>query len=83
MEATRARGFAITSGRIVAQYRGVAIAVGNGIGGVPASLSVVAVAERLDPRRVEQVARILIREEKSLREMLAIAPAGPTESSVP
>ena len=83
VEATRARGFAITSGRIVAQYRGVAIAVGNGIGGVPASLSVVAVAERLDPRRVEQVARILIREEKSLREMLAIAPAGPTESPVP
>ncbi|UPY38902.1 IclR family transcriptional regulator [Sediminicoccus sp. KRV36] len=83
VEATRARGFAITSGRIVARYRGVAIAVGNGIGGVPASLSVVAVAERLDPRRIEQVARILIREEKSLREMLAIAPAGQTESPLP
>lgn len=80
VEATRARGFAITSGRIVARYRGVAIAVGNGIGGVPASLSVIAIAERLDPRRVEQVARILLREEQALREMLAIAPAARNES---
>lgn len=83
VEATRARGFAITSGRIVARYRGVAIAIGNGIGGTPASLSVVAVAERLDPRRIELVARILAREEKSLRAILAIQPDNQPEGVAP
>ncbi|MDB5315782.1 MAG: kipR [Rhodospirillales bacterium] len=83
VEATRARGFAITSGRIVARYRGVAIAIGNGIGGTPASLSVVAVAERLDLRRIELVARLLAREEKALRAILAIEPENPRKGIAP
>ena len=74
VEATRARGFAITSGRIVASYRGVAVAIGNGVGGLPAALSVIAIAERLDVRRIEQVARILMREERALRAILANEP---------
>jgi len=74
VEATRARGFAITSGRIVASYRGVAVAIGNGIGGMPAALSIIAIAERLDVRRIEQVARILMREERALRMILANEP---------
>ena len=75
VEATRARGFAVTSGRIVASYRGVAVAIGNGIGGVPAALSVIAVAERLDARRIERVAGVLMREERALRTVLANEPA--------
>ena len=72
--ATRARGFAVTSGRIVASYRGVAVAIGNGVGGLPAALSVIAIAERLDVRRIEQVARILMRKERALRAILASEP---------
>jgi len=74
VEATRARGFAITSGRIVASYRGVAVAIGNGVAGSPAALSVIAVAERLDARRMERVAGILMREERALRAILADEP---------
>jgi DNA-binding IclR family transcriptional regulator len=74
VEATRARGFAVTSGRIVARYRGVAVAIRNGVGGVAAALSINAVAERLDARRIEQVASLLIREEKALRTLLAHIP---------
>lgn len=74
VEATRARGFAVTSGRIVARYRGVAVAIGNGIGGVATALSVIAVAERLDARRIDRVAALLIREEKASRRLLARIP---------
>jgi DNA-binding IclR family transcriptional regulator len=70
-EATRARGFAVTSGRILAPYRGVAVAIGNGVGGVAAAISVIAVAERLDARRIEEVATLLRREERALRDLLA------------
>jgi DNA-binding IclR family transcriptional regulator len=74
VEATRARGFAVTSGRIVARFRGVAVAVGNGIGSVPVALSVIAIAERLDVRRIEAVAALLKREEAALRAVLANDP---------
>jgi DNA-binding IclR family transcriptional regulator len=74
VEATRARGFAVISGRIVARYRGVAVAIGNGIGGVPTAISVIAVAERLDVSRIEEVAALLRREEKALRTILANEP---------
>lgn len=67
VEATRARGFAMTTGRIIARYRGVAMAVGNGVGGVPVAISVIAVAERLDARRIETMAALLRREEAGLR----------------
>jgi DNA-binding IclR family transcriptional regulator len=74
VEATRARGFAVTSGRIVARFRGVAVSVGNGIGGVPVALSVIAIEERLDVRRIEKVILLLQREEKALRLSLATEP---------
>lgn len=67
VKATRARGFAVTTGRIVARYRGVAVAVGNGVGSIPVALSVIAIAERLDVRRIEAVAALLRREEAALR----------------
>jgi len=71
VEATRARGFATTFGRIVARFRGVALAIGNGVGGVPVALSVIALEERLDARRIERVVALLRREERSLRAALS------------
>jgi DNA-binding IclR family transcriptional regulator len=75
VEATRAGGFAFTSGRIVASYRGVVAVISNGISGVPAALSVTAITERLDARRIEQAAGVLMREERALRTILANEPA--------
>jgi DNA-binding IclR family transcriptional regulator len=74
VEATRARGFAVTSGRIVARFRGIAVSIGNGVGGVPVALSVIAIEERLDVRRIEKVVSLLQREEKALRSILATEP---------
>jgi DNA-binding IclR family transcriptional regulator len=74
VEATRARGFAVTSGRIVARFRGVAVSIGNGVGGVPVALSIIAIEERLDVRRIEKVVSLLQREEKALRSILANEP---------
>ncbi len=70
VEATRSRGFAVTSGRIVARFRGVAIPIGNGIGGVPFALGVIAIEERLDPKRIEKAVAALKREEKELMSLL-------------
>jgi DNA-binding IclR family transcriptional regulator len=77
VEATRARGFAVTSGRIVARFRGVAVAIGNGVGGIPVALSVIAIEERLDVRRIERAVLLLQREERALRAILGTEPATP------
>ena len=75
VEATRARGFAVTSGRIVARFRGVAVAIGNGVGGIPVALSVIGLEERLDVRRIEKVVSLLQREERALRSILRAEPS--------
>jgi DNA-binding IclR family transcriptional regulator len=75
VEATRARGFAVTSGRIVARFRGVAVAIGNGVGGIPVALSVIAIEERLDVRRIDKAVSLLQREEKALRSTLGTEPS--------
>ncbi|SHJ90271.1 DNA-binding transcriptional regulator, IclR family [Roseomonas rosea] len=75
VEATRARGFAVTSGRVVARFRGVAVAIGNGVGGIPVALSVIATEDRLDVRRIEKVVLLLQREERSLRSILGAEPS--------
>ncbi|MFC7738618.1 IclR family transcriptional regulator [Roseomonas sp. GCM10028921] len=75
VEATRARGFAVTSGRIVARFRGVAVSIGNGVGGIPVALSVIAIEERLDVQRIEKAVSLLQREEKALRSILGTEPS--------
>lgn len=72
VEATRARGFATTTGRIIARFRGVALAIGNGVGGVPVALSVIAPEDRFDARRIERVVSLLRGEERALRTALSI-----------
>jgi DNA-binding IclR family transcriptional regulator len=56
------RGYAVTTGRLGASYRGVAVPVPDRQGRFAVALSVSAVAERLDPARIEYVAKLLRRE---------------------
>jgi DNA-binding IclR family transcriptional regulator len=83
VEATRARGFAVSTGRIVARFRGVALAIGNGVGGVPVALSVIAIEERLDLARIETTVALLRREEQALRALLASEPVIQQKGSMP
>ncbi len=79
VEATKARGFSISSGRFVARYRGVGLAIGNGVGGVPVALSLIAIEERLDARGIERTVVLLRREEQALRALLKAEPHRPCE----
>lgn len=65
--------FSVSTGRFVARYRGVAVPVPlPALRGLPAaSLSVVAISERLAPPRLERVARLLLREAAALAAILA------------
>ncbi|TDR93506.1 IclR family transcriptional regulator [Enterovirga rhinocerotis] len=83
VEATRARGFAVTTGRIVARFRGVALAVGNGVNGVPVALSVIAADERLDAPRIDRVVALLRREESALRAALTSELFSPAKGTLP
>ena len=83
VEATRARGFAVSTGRIVAHFRGVALAIGNGVGGVPVALSVIATGDRLGPSRIETTVALLQREECALRTLLASDPIIQQKGSTP
>jgi len=56
------RGYVVTTGRLGARYRGVAVPVSDKQGRFALALSISAVAERLDPDRIKQVATILLRE---------------------
>lgn len=70
LEAARRRGYAVTTGRFVARYRGIATSFGGGH--VPAaSLCIVALSERLKPERLERVATLLARECRALGALLA------------
>ncbi|MDB5416426.1 MAG: gylR [Rubritepida sp.] len=70
LEATRRRGYAITTGRFVARYRGIAAPVA-GTADIPAaSLCIVAISERLKPPRLERVALLLARESRALAALL-------------
>lgn len=70
LEACRRRGHAVSTGRFVARYRGVAVPFGGG--SVPAaSLCIVAISERLKPDRLERVATLLAREGRALGALLA------------
>lgn len=70
LEASRRRGHAVTTGRFVARYRGIAVPFGGG--NLPAaSLCIVAISERLKPERLERVAALLARECRALGALLA------------
>ncbi|MBU8545345.1 MULTISPECIES: IclR family transcriptional regulator [Roseomonadaceae] len=72
LEQARRDGYSVSTGRFVARYRGVAAPVPvPPHRGVPAaSLSVVAISERLAPPRLERVARLLLREAAALAVLL-------------
>jgi len=73
LEAARRRGHAVTTGRFVARYRGVAVPFGGG--NVPAaSLCIVAISERLKPERLARVVAFLNREASGLAVLLARQP---------
>jgi DNA-binding IclR family transcriptional regulator len=73
LEATRGRGYAVSTGRFVARYRGVAAPFGGGE--VPAaSLCIIAISERLTPKRQDRIAALLIREAAALNSLLARQP---------
>ncbi|WP_424810930.1 IclR family transcriptional regulator [Roseococcus sp. YIM B11640] len=70
LQATDRRGYAVTTGRFVARYRGVAVPFGAGAAPA-ASLCIVAISERLKPERLERVAALLSREARTLNGLLA------------
>lgn len=73
LEAARRRGYAVTTGRFVARYRGVAVPFGGGE--VPAaSLCIVAISERLKPERLDRVVTLLTREAGAIAALLATQP---------
>ncbi|WP_421991824.1 IclR family transcriptional regulator [Roseococcus sp.] len=73
LEATRARGHAVSTGRFVARYRGVAVPFGGGE--VPAaSLCIIAISERLKPERQDRILALLVREAATLTALLATQP---------
>ncbi len=65
------RGHAVTTGRLGASYRGVGVPVPDPQGRFALGLSVSAIAERLDPARIEYVAKLLRREARHLAQMLS------------
>ena len=73
----RSRGFAVTSGSIIASFRGVAISVGRPGGASSLALSIIALSDRLTPSRVDDVVALLQSEERTLRETLSANPARP------
>jgi DNA-binding IclR family transcriptional regulator len=83
VEATKARGFAVSSGRFVARYRGVGLAIGNGVGGIPVALSVIAIEERLDVHGIERTVALLRREEQALQTLLKTEPPPPLRGHGP
>lgn len=79
-EVARARGFAVTAGRIVPSFSGIAVAIpqpGEG----PLALSVIALAERLIPARIDKVVTLLHREAQEVRERLMAESTCPPPAS--
>ena len=73
LETARERGHAVSTGRFVARYRGVAVPFG-GVGAPAASLAIVAISERLKPERIERIAELLRREATASARLLAEQP---------
>lgn len=73
LAAARERGHAISTGRFVARYRGVAVPLGGG-DAPAASLAIVAISERLGSERIERVAELLHREAAAIAALLADQP---------
>ncbi|MGX9964117.1 IclR family transcriptional regulator [Roseomonas sp. F4] len=71
LEQARRDRYSVSTGRFVARYRGVAVPVPQHRGLPAASLSIVAISERLAPPRLERVARLLLREATALAALLA------------
>ncbi|TCH98774.1 IclR family transcriptional regulator [Roseococcus sp. SYP-B2431] len=73
LEASRTRGHAVSTGRFVARYRGVAVPLRGG--DVPAaSLAIVAISERLKPERQDRILALLAREATAIADLLACQP---------
>jgi DNA-binding IclR family transcriptional regulator len=71
LSAMQERGYTVTTGRLGASYRGVAVPVSDDQGRFAIALSVSAIAQRLDPARIEHVASLLRPEARRLAQALS------------
>jgi len=69
--ATRARGFALNPGRIVAGSWGVGVALRRPDGSVAGALSIAAIDSRMQPPRDAELAALLTREAREIELRLA------------
>lgn len=68
---TRAQGFALNPGRIVASSWGVGVAVHHPDGRVAGALSIAAIDARMQPRRQEELGTVLRREARQVETRIA------------
>ncbi len=68
---TRARGFALNPGRVVAGSWGVGVALRRSDGGVAGALSIAAIESRMQPPRDRELAAMLTREARDIETRLA------------